>query len=180
MQEVEEERFQMKQTIQELRQRLSSTEDALKLTQVQKEEASAAAHGLREQVLLLTSERDRLRERIDNLVTEFSSLTEECRNLKESCRVLELENQDLVTSERELKDRLTLLDQPYRDEEADGAADYEDTQLMPSEGKLPKAKTSTVSEEDSENEREVYRCIKDWSNTTVLIFMQNSRPSGEE
>lgn len=115
-------------------------------------------------VKALAAERDHFRERVEAVLGEFSELKTENRSLKESCRVLELENRDLVVSEKRLKE---MLGNRNTIEEASSATQCGfDTGTAASDGRAAASdvmvirepvQEPSVVEEDSEDEREAQR-----------------------
>ena len=118
---------------------------------------------LRHQVDALTTERDRLKERIEVVLGEYSLMQTENRSLRESCRVLELENVDLMASEKSLKEILgsrTCAEQTSSPRAGGIDLVKEDQRIVESEVRVmcDTAKEALASgNDDSDDEREAHR-----------------------
>ena len=154
--------MQLKETVASLQITLNTTMEALKQSQDQAQQLDREMREIKCRDEALTAERDRLKEHIEQVLQELSLVKAENRSLRESCRVLELENADLMASEKRLKEILgnRIGTEEISSQTASGIetvnANRNSTESaikMVSET----AQESLVADEDSEDEREAHR-----------------------
>lgn len=102
-QDVESDRSNMKHVIAELSGHLKATTETLKSTEQRVARLDSEAIEQRGIHAQLQTELQGKTSRLADLMKELERVQEENRSLRESCKVLELENADLLQSERDLK-----------------------------------------------------------------------------